>query len=102
MAKAKKFGCFAALALASAITAVGWFFWGVIGAIICAVVGAIIADFCRSRPDKERICDICGSPVTHMSYAGEINGKRFDIICAKCKNHVTNKKRKDAMKDLLN
>lgn len=101
MAKKKSGGCIAPFGLAVLGAAIGCL-GGPAGAVVGLAVGLSIGAFLSRASSKSRICDICGSPVSHTSYAGEVNGKKFDVICAKCKNHLTNKKRRDAMKDLLN
>lgn len=101
MAKKKSGGCvgpFGGAVIGTVIGCIG----GPAGAAVGCVIGLAIGAGLSAGAKKPRICEICGSPVTHTSYAGEVNGKTFDVICAKCKNQLTNKKRKDALKDLLN
>ena len=51
--------------------------------------------------EKNRTCEICLSPIIHQGYTATINGQQFKIICAKCKNKVTDGIRKKRMADLI-
>jgi len=72
---------------------------GTTGAVVGVIVSVILFGAMNSK--KDRICDICGSPILRVGYNGTINGKHFSNICAKCKNQVTSAKRKQALKDIL-
>ena len=51
--------------------------------------------------EKNRTCEICLSPIIHQGYTATINGQKFKLICAKCKNKVTDGIRKKRMADLI-
>lgn len=102
MGKEKKLGCFASVVIIFFGAGIGYLVAKDIGIVIGVISGIVLAVIANKKP-KDRICDICGSPVLHTSYKGEINGKHFNVICgAKCKNHATTKKRKEKMAELLN
>jgi hypothetical protein len=102
MAK-KQSGCGGVIVMIGIGAAVGAAVNGAGGAVIGAAVGGLLAYFLFRSPAKPSgTCDICGSPVIRISYKAVVNGRKFGNVCAKCKNQLTAKVRKEKLKELLN
>lgn len=49
---------------------------------------------------RARTCEICQAPITHTAYSATVGDRSYSTICAKCKDALTAKARREAIKDL--
>ena len=74
---------------------------GVLGGLIALYVGVRL--YLRFRPQKKRLCDVCGAVCGAEYYPCGviIRGKKIETLCKACFKAIEKKHRKEALAELL-